>query len=161
MTDKPVPTMRELIDIVETHNENVELEEGEVEDGQVRLKLVPSEEEAKEDWGQPGYQQFRAEVAAAGVEIAAINSISMESAESISVLSGVFDLPLAHDALKILGAALLAWVHGRGGRRVEVSGFGVKLKANSAEDAERLLEKLATLKDSQPAPKKSRKKDHG
>jgi hypothetical protein len=68
--------------------------------------------------------------------------------------------PLAHDALKILGPALIAWLHGRAGRRIEVSGFGIRIKANSVEEAERLIEKLAGLKGSQPTHKKPSEEDH-
>jgi hypothetical protein len=140
----------------EMPNEIVELEEDEVEDGQVRLHLLPGEDEAM---AQPGYRQFHEQMVEAEVGIVAINSIDLQSAENIHLLSGIFDLPLAHDALKVLGPALLAWIHGRVGRRVEVRGFGVTIKANSVGDAERLLEKLTTLESSQPAAKKPRKKD--
>lgn len=139
-------------------NEVVELKEGELEDGQVRLRLLPCKDEAT--WGHPGYLRFHEQMDAGGVGIAAVNSIDMQSAENIHILSGVFDLPLAHDALKVLGPALVAWIHGRAGRRVEVSGFGVRIKANSVDDAERLLEELSALKDSQPASRKPKKKDH-
>ncbi|MFM0382739.1 hypothetical protein [Paraburkholderia dipogonis] len=78
--------------------------------------------------------------------------LTMDSAEIQTVLE--FVQPLTHDALKILGAALVAWVHGRAGRRTEASGFGIKVKANSAEEAERLIDKLAAVKKSTHAKDK-------
>lgn len=72
--------------------------------------------------------------------------LTMDSAEIQTVLE--FVQPLTHDALKILGAALVAWVHGRAGRRTEANGFGIKVKANSAEEAARLIDKLAAVKKS-------------
>jgi hypothetical protein len=69
--------------------------------------------------------------------------LTMDSAEIQTVLE--FAAPLAHDALKILGAALIAWIHGRAGRRTEVSGFGIKIKTSSAEDAKRLIDQLEAL----------------
>ena len=57
--------------------------------------------------------------------------------------------PLAHDAINVLGAALVAWIHARAGRRTEIQGFGVIIKANSVEEAGQLLEKLSALKESQ------------
>src|SRR5476649_3092234 len=41
--------------------------------------------------------------------------LAMDSSEIQTVLE--FVQPLTHEALKILGAALVAWVHGRAGRR--------------------------------------------
>ena len=75
--------------------------------------------------------------------------LAMDSVEIQTVLE--FVQPLAHDALKILGAALVAWVHGRAGRRTEASGFGISVKANSAEEAARLIDQLAAVKKSPPA----------
>lgn len=73
--------------------------------------------------------------------------LAMDSVEIQTVLE--FVQPLAHDAIEVIGAALVAWVHARAGRRTEVSGFGVSIKANSAEEAGQLLEKLSALKASQ------------
>lgn len=70
--------------------------------------------------------------------------LTMDSVEIQTVLE--FVQPLAHDAIQVLGAALVAWVRARSGRRTEVKGFGVSIKANSAEEAGQLLEKLSALK---------------
>ncbi|GAB5100536.1 hypothetical protein [Caballeronia sp. HLA56] len=69
--------------------------------------------------------------------------LTMDSAELQTVLE--FAAPLTHDALNMLAAAVIAWVHGRPGRRTEVSGFGVKIRTNSVEDAKHLIDQLATL----------------
>ena len=73
--------------------------------------------------------------------------IAMDSAEIQTVLE--FVQPLAHDAINVLGAALVAWIHARARRRTEIKGLGVSIKANSAEEAVQLLEKLSALKESQ------------
>lgn len=97
------------------------------------------------------FKQFMAVVESHGGRIVPPR-LAMDSAEIQTVLE--FVQPLTHDALKILGAALVAWVHGRAGRRTEASGFGIKVKANSAEEAERLIDKLAAMKKSTHAKDK-------
>lgn len=140
MTDKPVPTMRELIDIVKTHNEILELEEDELEEGQVRLELIPLDDEEK-DSGQPGYRQFFEQIAAAGVDIAAINTLSMEEAGSISILSGAFVLPLAQVVGPIASAALVAWFQGKAGRKVRIKVGDIEVEARTKEEATLLLQR--------------------
>lgn len=59
------------------------------------------------------FKQFMAVVESQGGRIVPPR-LTMDSAEIQAVLE--FVQPLTHDALKILGAALVAWVHGRAGR---------------------------------------------
>ena len=79
--------------------------------------------------------------------------LTMDSVEIQTVLE--FVQPLAHDAIKLLGAALVAWIHARAGRRTEIKGFGISIKANTAEEAGKLIDKLSALKESQDTPGKT------
>ena len=97
------------------------------------------------------FKQFMAVVETHGGRIVPPR-LTMDSATIQTVLEFVH--PLTRDALKILGAALVAWVHGQAGRQTEASGFGIKVKANSAEEVERIIDKLSAVKKSNHAKDK-------
>jgi hypothetical protein len=88
------------------------------------------------------FQQFQEVAEAQGGKIVP-PELAMDSATVQTVMAFA---PLAHDAIKYLGLGLVAWLHGRAGRKVEVSGYGIKVKATNAAEAEQLIDKLIAAK---------------
>ncbi len=69
--------------------------------------------------------------------------LSMDCAQVQAVVE--FVVPLTEYALRILGPALVTWLHGRAGRRIEIHGFGIQIKAAPGAQAQRLIEQFAAL----------------
>jgi hypothetical protein len=132
-------------------NEIVELEEDELKNGQVRLKLLPSEEE--ESWGNPDFQRFLEQVAGDGADITAINSIDMQSAPEVHLLSGAFVLQLASILGPAVAAGVTGWLAGRTGRKVRLKVGDIEAEARTIKEVGQLLQRAQALQASQESAK--------
>ena len=131
-------------------NEIVVLEERELQEGEVSFELLPSEE--GEDAAQQGYQQFYKAHAAVG-DILAVNSLGMESADSVHLLSGTFVIQLAQVVVPVVGTAVAGWFAGRSGRKVRVKVGDIEIEARTREEVAQLLQQAAALQAGQPLAK--------
>lgn len=129
-------------------NETVELESRELQEGEVSLELLPSEEDV--DGAQHGYHEFYTH---AGVDILAVNSIGMLSADSLHILSGTFVIQLVQAVVPAVGTAVAGWFAGRSGRKVRVKVGDIEIEARTCEEVTQLLQQVAAIQAGQPLAK--------
>ena len=91
---------------------------------EAQLYLRRSAEDPAED--DPRYQEELNEFCGS-LEAAAVTFsrffISLNSANGGGCQLGEFTITLAHDVMPVVGAALVAWLHGRYGRKVRTRGW--------------------------------------
>lgn len=112
----------------------------------LRIELLPSAGDP--DWGSEAYQTAVAQVQEALICLnphISCEMLVMESADSISLLFGVFHAALSRLAPGA-GKVFESWFAAKTGRKVRLKVGDIEVEAHSVAEVERLLERAQEIK---------------
>ncbi|MNO80495.1 hypothetical protein D3C76_717040 [compost metagenome] len=94
---------------------------------------------------QAELRQFISLLEKEGVEVS-YGEAMFDSATTVGGIVGEFVIPLAGIAGTVIGAALVAWINGRAGRKVRMKVGDIELEASSPAEIDHLVAQALALK---------------